>query len=192
MTSGCALTQGPREATSRNSGSSAARLALVDRIDPDEHAIGAEQLLAYLVREFLSIDGWLGIDPDGGEFFENAVKTVVLRRRGLPRFEIATPKKCHFKAFRLGHHCILQEGSLQIVGVISLIGQPPRNRRLSVRASVLRAGTWNASASETPWLGAAAGRPDAVSEVSVTAASRPARAVAEHCLMTERGIWGRP
>ena len=44
-----------------------ARLALVDRIDPDEHAIRAKQLLAYLVREVLVINGRLGMDADGGE-----------------------------------------------------------------------------------------------------------------------------
>jgi hypothetical protein len=47
------------------------------------------------------------MDADSGEFFKNAVKAVVLRRRGLPRFEIATPKNCDFKVFQLGHNCIL-------------------------------------------------------------------------------------
>src|SRR5215472_8015947 len=86
-----------------------ARLALVDRIDPDEHAIGAKQLLAHLVREVLVIDGRLGTDADRGELFEDAVEAVVLRRRSLPRCEIATPKNCDFKAFLLGHYWFLEE-----------------------------------------------------------------------------------
>jgi hypothetical protein len=61
-------------------------------IDPDKYAIGAKQLLAHLVREVLVIDGRLGMDADGGKLFENTVEAIVRRRRGLPRFEIATPK----------------------------------------------------------------------------------------------------
>src|SRR5215472_7728717 len=86
-----------------------ARLALVDRIDPDEHAIGAKQLLAHLIREVLVIDGRLGTDADRGELFEDAVEAVVRRRRGLPRFEIATPKNCDFKVFLIGHYWFLEE-----------------------------------------------------------------------------------
>jgi hypothetical protein len=51
-------------------------------------------------------------------------------------------------------------------------------------SAATRSQTRNASANETPWLGAAAGRPDAVSDVSVTTALRPARAPADHGLMT--------
>jgi hypothetical protein len=79
----------------------------VDRIDPDEHAIGAQQLVANLFGEVLVIDGRLGMDADCGELFENAVKAVVLRRPSLPRLEIATPKNCDFETFLLRHHCIL-------------------------------------------------------------------------------------
>src|ERR1700757_2797981 len=79
----------------------------MDRIDPDEHAIGAKQLSAHLVCEVLVIDGRLGMDADRGELFENAVKSIAHRRRITARFAIATPKNCDFKAFLLGHHCIL-------------------------------------------------------------------------------------
>ena len=84
-----------------------ARLALVDRIDPDKYSIGAKQLLAYLAREFLVIDGRLGMDADGRELFENTVKTVVRRCRVAARFAIAAPKDSDLKVFLLGHHCIL-------------------------------------------------------------------------------------
>jgi hypothetical protein len=50
------------------------------------------------------------MDADGGELFENAVEAVVRGRRITARFEIATPKNCDFKAFLLGHHCILEKG----------------------------------------------------------------------------------
>src|SRR5215469_18797023 len=84
-----------------------ARLALVDWIDPDEDAIGAKQLLAHLVREVFVIDGWLGMDADGGELFENAVEAVVRRLRGLLRFAIAAPKNRELKVFLLGHYWLL-------------------------------------------------------------------------------------
>ena len=79
----------------------------MDRINPDEHAIGAKQLLAHLVREVLVIDGRLGMDADGGELFENAMKAVVRGRRVAPRLSVPTPKNCDLKAFLLRHHCIL-------------------------------------------------------------------------------------
>ena len=45
ITSGCALTQGPRDATSRSIASSASRVCpSVNRIDPDQHAIDGEKL----------------------------------------------------------------------------------------------------------------------------------------------------
>jgi hypothetical protein len=79
----------------------------VNRIDPDKHAIDAKQLLAHLVREVLVIDGRLGMDADGGKLFENTVEAVVGRGRGLPRFEITTPKNCDPEVILLGHNCIL-------------------------------------------------------------------------------------
>src|SRR6516164_2971510 len=111
MTSGCALTHGPREATSCNNGSSASRV-LPWWIGSTQTSTPSalKQLLAYLVREFLVIDGRLGMDADGGELFENTVKTVVLGRRGFPRFAIATPKNRDLKVFLLGHHSSFKKG----------------------------------------------------------------------------------
>ena len=78
---------------------------MVDRIDPDKHAIGAKQLLAYLVREVFVINGRLGMDTDIGELFEDAIEAVVLRRRGSSGFEIATPKNCDFPPRPCGIAC---------------------------------------------------------------------------------------
>ena len=103
MTSGCALTTARAKQRRAIAGRAPRASCPGEWIDPDEHAIGAKQLLANLVREVLVIDGRLGMDADCGELFENAVKAVVLRRRGLPRFEIATPKYSDSNAF-LGHH----------------------------------------------------------------------------------------
>ena len=75
----------------------------MDWIDPDEHAISAKQLLAHLIREVFVIDGRLGMDADSGELFEDALKAVVLWRRGSPHVEIATPKNCDFEVIP-SHH----------------------------------------------------------------------------------------
>jgi hypothetical protein len=69
------------------------------------------------------------MDADGGELFENTVKTVVLGRRGFPRFAIATPKNRDLKVFLLGHHSSFKKGRCRSVGAVSLIGQPPRERQ---------------------------------------------------------------
>ena len=53
-------------------------LAALDRIDPHEHPICAEELLAHLVGEGLVVDRWLGIDADGGKLLENPVEPIVL------------------------------------------------------------------------------------------------------------------
>jgi hypothetical protein len=51
-------------------------------------------------------------------------------------------------------------------------------------SAATRSQTRNASENETPWLAVAVGRPDAVSEVYVTAAALPGWAAAGHCLLT--------
>jgi hypothetical protein len=88
----------------------------VDRIDPDEYAIGAKQLLAHLVREFLIVDGWLGMYADRSELLENAVEAVVRRRRVPARFEIATPKNCDFKPLSSAIIGSFKKGRCRLVG----------------------------------------------------------------------------
>ena len=65
--------------------------ALMDRIDPHEHAVRREELLAHLVGEFLVIDRGLGVDAGRLQFFEDAMEAVVLRRCVAPGLRIAAP-----------------------------------------------------------------------------------------------------
>ena len=58
-------------------------LAALDRIDPDKHPVGAQELLAHLIGEGLVVDRRLGIDADGGKLLENPVKAIVRRIAGL-------------------------------------------------------------------------------------------------------------
>lgn len=69
-----------------------ARLALMDRIDPDEHAIDGEQLIADGVGEDLVVDHRAGVDADRGECFENADEAAVLCRRVPARRSVAAGK----------------------------------------------------------------------------------------------------
>src|SRR5205085_2546371 len=69
-----------------------AGLAAAQRIDPDEDAVGGEELRAHLLGKILVVDGGFGSDTERRQLLEDAVKTVVLRRRGLPRRAVATPE----------------------------------------------------------------------------------------------------
>ncbi len=79
-----------------------AGLALMDRIDPYEHAIRPRQLLAHFVGEVLVIDRGLGLNANGGELLEDAVEAVVVRRRGAPGLGITAPEDRDFIDFRAG------------------------------------------------------------------------------------------
>src|SRR3954471_18224681 len=63
----------------------------MDRIDPDEHAIDAQELRAHLVGKFLVVHGRHGIDADGFERLEDAVESIVLRCHVVPRRTVAAP-----------------------------------------------------------------------------------------------------
>ena len=72
-----------------------AGLALMDRIDPDEHPVDGQELRAYLVGEFLVINSRRGIDASSFERLEDAVEPIVLgcaccRAARSPRQTIAT------------------------------------------------------------------------------------------------------
>jgi len=76
-----------------------ARLPLVDRIDPDQHTIDDQQLLADLIGEFLVVDRRLRIDADRGQFLEDAMKAIVLRRCRAACFGVTTPQDRDLGAF---------------------------------------------------------------------------------------------
>ena len=54
--------------------------ALMQRIDPDQDAIGPQQLRTHFVGEVLIINRWLGVNAQRGQRLENLMETVVLRR----------------------------------------------------------------------------------------------------------------
>ncbi|MHC2589447.1 hypothetical protein ACVIG9_003503 [Bradyrhizobium ottawaense] len=66
-----------------------ARLALVDRIDPDQHAVSREQLVADCVGKAFVVDHGVRVDAEGGEGLEDADEAAVLRRRVAARGGIA-------------------------------------------------------------------------------------------------------
>ena len=82
-------------------------LASMDRIDPHEHSVCFQELLAHLVGESLIVDRRLGIDAEGGKLLEDTVKTIVLRGGGLPEFGIATPEDRDLRGFLSGHFGLL-------------------------------------------------------------------------------------
>jgi hypothetical protein len=79
------------------------RLALVDRVDPHQDAVGGEQLRADLVGEGLIVDRGLGVDAERRQFFEDPVKAAVLRRRVAPRLGVAARQHGNLVRFRIGN-----------------------------------------------------------------------------------------
>ena len=67
-------------------------LAVGDRIDPDEHAIELQELLAYDRRHVVGIDRRLGVNADGGKRLEDAAETVVVSRGVASSFTIPAPQ----------------------------------------------------------------------------------------------------
>ena len=87
-------------------------LALMERIDPDEHAIGLQQLRANLVGKLFVIDGRFGMNADRGELLEDAMKAIVGRGRVAPRLAVATPDN---RNFGRSHGCFPSSGKGRIV-----------------------------------------------------------------------------
>src|SRR3954447_9399831 len=65
--------------------------AILKRIDPHKYAVGLQQLRANLVGKLLVIDGWLGINADRGELFEDAMKAIIGRGRVASCLAVAPP-----------------------------------------------------------------------------------------------------
>ena len=66
--------------------------AFVDRIDPNQHAVAGQKLGAHLVRIIVGVNRRLSVDPERGQFLENAAIPVVVRCRGAPGLPIAAPE----------------------------------------------------------------------------------------------------
>ena len=67
------------------------RPAFVNRIDPDEDTVKSQKLIADFARNIVGIDHGQRVDAERKQFFEYPAIAVVIRRRGAPRFLIATP-----------------------------------------------------------------------------------------------------
>jgi hypothetical protein len=66
-----------------------ARLAQMDRIDPDKYAVHRQQLVADRVGEGFVIDRRACLDADSSERFEDADEPAVLRGRVPPRRNVS-------------------------------------------------------------------------------------------------------
>ena len=67
------------------------RPAVVERIDPHEHAVDREQLVAHLVGESLVEHGRLGVDAGPLQLLEHGAIAIVVRRRRKARRAVAAP-----------------------------------------------------------------------------------------------------
>src|SRR6266446_3266932 len=78
-------------------------LPLMDRIDPHEHSINRQKLLAHLLGDVVGINRRLGMNAKRRQLFEHAVKAIVLRGCGSPYLAIAAPDDCDPIGFYSGH-----------------------------------------------------------------------------------------
>jgi len=102
------------------------RAAVLERIDPRQHAINVCKLGANLVFDFLSIDGGFGFDAKRGKRRKDAVIAIVLRRRGGACVAVATPDDSNFVRF---HDARKHDVSFRLrrrrrLGHASLTGRP--------------------------------------------------------------------
>jgi hypothetical protein len=75
----------------------------MDWIDPHEHSINCQKLLAHLVSDVVVINRRLGVNAECCQLFEDAVKTVVLRGCGSPSLAIAAPEDRDFIVLYISH-----------------------------------------------------------------------------------------
>src|SRR6266851_9949282 len=76
---------------------------LMERIDPHEHAINRQKLLAHLAHEVLVKNRWLGMNAKCRQLFKDAMKAIVLRCCGAPGVAIVAPDDCNPIGFYRGH-----------------------------------------------------------------------------------------
>jgi hypothetical protein len=67
-------------------------MPFVDWIDPHEHSINSQKLLAHLVGYVIGIKRRLGMNAKCRQLFEDAVIAIVLRSRGSPTLAITAPE----------------------------------------------------------------------------------------------------
>ena len=78
-------------------------MPFVDWIDPHEHSINSQKLLAHLVGYVIGIERRLGMNAKCRQLFEDAVIAIVLGRSGSPCLAIAAPENCDSIVLFTGH-----------------------------------------------------------------------------------------
>ena len=89
-----------------------ARLPLMEWIDPHEHTIDRQQLLADLIGEFLVVHRSLRIDADRGQIFEDRMKAIVLRRCSAPCFGVTRQRSAIAGRLVLDLRSVMRHSSL--------------------------------------------------------------------------------
>jgi hypothetical protein len=83
----------------------------MDRINPHEHTISRQELIAHLAGDVVIINRWLGINAKRCQLFEDAVKAIVLGSCRSPPFPVAAPENRDLLVLYVGHTILL--GSLR-------------------------------------------------------------------------------
>src|SRR5437868_4297431 len=89
--------------------------ALMDWIDPDEHAIDRQQLFADCIGKAFVIDGWLRIDTQRFESLEHPDEAAIVWCGVLPGCSVASPDDSHRVTEREGIICVHERFSTNIV-----------------------------------------------------------------------------
>ena len=77
-----------------------ASFPVLQRIDPYQHTVHRQKLIANLVRKFLVENCRLGVKTNRGEFLEHATKAIVLWRRRASSLAITAPDHRHSRHSR--------------------------------------------------------------------------------------------
>ena len=104
ITSGCALTPGTARCDlAQHRVERGPDFPFTEWVNPDEHTIDRQELLADLVGKILVINRGLGVDAECRELLEDTVIAIVLRGRGLSRLAIAGPQNRNAEGFGIRH-----------------------------------------------------------------------------------------
>jgi hypothetical protein len=75
----------------------------VNRINPDQHPVHLQKLLAHLAGDIVSINRRLRLNAERGQLLEDPMEAIVRGRRVATGLGISTPKRRHLGRFHAGH-----------------------------------------------------------------------------------------
>jgi hypothetical protein len=78
-----------------------------NRINPHEHSVNRQELLAHLIGDVVVINRRLGINAKCCQLFEDAVKAIALGSCRSPPFPVAAPENRDFLVLYVGHIILL-------------------------------------------------------------------------------------